>query len=328
MAGLGGRQVTTPTWRLFRQPVSVHNLGGCRMADGPDGGVVDTDGRVFGHPGLYVLDGAVVPAATGVNPSHTIAAVAERCVEAAVRRITGERTWAAPERAAARRPDLPEDRAVQAAARHRPAPRPARGLRFTETMRGDCRLLGGDPGPPRRVELTLTVHVTDMDAFLADPAHATTASGLIRVTGLTAPGGTAVDGATVEILGATGPGGGRTITYLVPFADRDGTQWLLRGAKDARNRVVDVWRATSTLPVGIAPLAERYDAAVPGGVLRLRPVDFLHQLAGMRATGTAGPPDAARTLGRFVAFFARELVRAVTWSRRPTVAPDRPEEDR
>lgn len=41
-------------------------------------GVVDHRGRVFGYPGLYVADGAIIPEALGVNPSRTIGALAER----------------------------------------------------------------------------------------------------------------------------------------------------------------------------------------------------------------------------------------------------------
>ena len=41
-------------------------------------GVVDHRGRVFGHEGLFVADGAIIPRALGVNPSRTIGALAER----------------------------------------------------------------------------------------------------------------------------------------------------------------------------------------------------------------------------------------------------------
>ena len=61
--------------------VTVHPLGGCPMADDPAAGVVDDAGKVFGYEGLYVLDGSIVPTAIGVNPSKTIAALAERGVE-------------------------------------------------------------------------------------------------------------------------------------------------------------------------------------------------------------------------------------------------------
>lgn len=43
-------------------------------------GVVDAWGRVFGYKGLYVMDGAIVPRPLGLNPSRTIAALAERNV--------------------------------------------------------------------------------------------------------------------------------------------------------------------------------------------------------------------------------------------------------
>ena len=61
--------------------ITVHPLGGCPMADDPARGVTDHRGRVHGYDGLYVLDGSIVPTALGVNPSKTIAALAERGVE-------------------------------------------------------------------------------------------------------------------------------------------------------------------------------------------------------------------------------------------------------
>jgi cholesterol oxidase len=48
------------------------------MASSPQYGVVDAFGEVFGHPGLYIADGSVMPGPVGPNPSLTIAALADR----------------------------------------------------------------------------------------------------------------------------------------------------------------------------------------------------------------------------------------------------------
>ncbi|KZM68607.1 GMC oxidoreductase [Nocardia terpenica] len=60
---------------------TAHPLGGAVL-----GRVTDNYGRVDGHPGLYVVDGAAIPGSTGtVNPSLTITALAERNIEAIIR---------------------------------------------------------------------------------------------------------------------------------------------------------------------------------------------------------------------------------------------------
>jgi len=58
--------------------VTVHPFGGAAIAGGPEEGVVDHTGQVFGNPGLYVADGSLLPRAPGLPPAMTIAALAER----------------------------------------------------------------------------------------------------------------------------------------------------------------------------------------------------------------------------------------------------------
>jgi cholesterol oxidase len=58
--------------------ITAHVLGGCAMGDGPSRGVIDVRHEAYGHPGLFVFDGAAVSADVGVNPSLTITALAER----------------------------------------------------------------------------------------------------------------------------------------------------------------------------------------------------------------------------------------------------------
>jgi cholesterol oxidase len=59
---------------------TAHILGGACMGTSAADGVIDDKHRVFGYPGLYVIDGAAVSANPGVNPSLTITALAERAM--------------------------------------------------------------------------------------------------------------------------------------------------------------------------------------------------------------------------------------------------------
>ena len=58
-------------------PTTAHILGGATMGSDQGSGVVDGNFEVFGYPGLYVVDGSIVPSNLGVNPSLTITALAE-----------------------------------------------------------------------------------------------------------------------------------------------------------------------------------------------------------------------------------------------------------
>jgi len=62
---------------LFGVPVTAHIMGGCPMGRNAEEGVIDTDCQVFNYPGLYVVDGSIMPANPGINPSLTITALAE-----------------------------------------------------------------------------------------------------------------------------------------------------------------------------------------------------------------------------------------------------------
>ncbi len=62
---------------LFNIPITAHLLGGCPMGMDALEGVVGLDCQVHNYPGLYIVDGSIVPANPGVNPSLTITALAE-----------------------------------------------------------------------------------------------------------------------------------------------------------------------------------------------------------------------------------------------------------
>lgn len=66
--------------------LTAHPVGGASL-----GKVCDPSGRVHGHPGLYVVDGALIPGGNvgGVNPAWTIAALAERAMDTIISRDIG-----------------------------------------------------------------------------------------------------------------------------------------------------------------------------------------------------------------------------------------------
>lgn len=75
-----GIPLTTITEVLTNVPLTAHCMGGCAMADSPERGVIDSQNRVFNYQNLYVVDGSMLGANLGVNPSLTITALAERAM--------------------------------------------------------------------------------------------------------------------------------------------------------------------------------------------------------------------------------------------------------
>ncbi|NHN56635.1 GMC family oxidoreductase [Calidifontibacter sp. DB0510] len=69
------------TWgEIFGIPLTAHFLGGAPISESPETGVIDAYHRVWGYPGLHIVDGTAVSANLGVNPSLTITAQAERAM--------------------------------------------------------------------------------------------------------------------------------------------------------------------------------------------------------------------------------------------------------
>jgi len=80
IASLMGGQQAALQFEVVNRTASAHFTGGIPIGDSSDSGAVDPYQRVFGQPGLHVIDGSVMPANTGVNPSLSITALAERAL--------------------------------------------------------------------------------------------------------------------------------------------------------------------------------------------------------------------------------------------------------
>ena len=62
---------------LLNLPTTAHILGGAPVGKSADEGVVDENFEIHNYPGLFIVDGSIMPANPGVNPSLTITALAE-----------------------------------------------------------------------------------------------------------------------------------------------------------------------------------------------------------------------------------------------------------
>lgn len=67
-------------FEVLDRTASAHFIGGIPIADTAEAGAADPYQRAFGYPGLHVMDGSVMPANPGVNPSLMITALAERAM--------------------------------------------------------------------------------------------------------------------------------------------------------------------------------------------------------------------------------------------------------
>jgi cholesterol oxidase len=75
------------TWAIAK-PFTFHPWGGACLGAGPDLGVVDHNGEVYGNPGLFIADGSALPAAVGTPPSLTIAAWAHHVADGPAQRAS------------------------------------------------------------------------------------------------------------------------------------------------------------------------------------------------------------------------------------------------
>ncbi len=85
IAERSGRRVLS-----FVRPTTAHPLGGACVGPDSSKGVVDSNGEVFSHPGLYVADAAALPKPVEGPPAITIAAWAEHVSDQLIAKLQSE----------------------------------------------------------------------------------------------------------------------------------------------------------------------------------------------------------------------------------------------
>lgn len=297
----GARARPAPTWTYLRRAVTVHNLGGVPMGADARSGVIDEHGEVHGYPGLYVIDGAAVPSATGVNPSASIAAMAERNVEHAIRRITGDEAWEAPERRDVVPTPAPEDEAMARMSERR-RQRSGNGVRFSEVMTGHVVV----DGRRASASIELAAWIPGWRPFIADPEHRVRLDGTLHIDGFVSR--RPVTG-TLSLFSDRGDAAMR---YSFELADDAGRPLHVHGVKrQHRWNPLATWYDLTTLRVEVlepAPDVGRAERRIARGILRIPASGVLQLAASIRGDAFTRPKRLAAVL-RFLAYFTRGALR-------------------
>jgi cholesterol oxidase len=308
-SALGATYIPNPQWGgpIRRGLITVHPLGGCIMGDDAEHGVVDDRGRVFAgpggtavHEGLYVADGSIVPRSLGVNPSLTIAALAERIAG----KIDAAGAGAAPPSAIHHPIELPP---LAPVAGGRPS------LRWHERLDGFVSADGGsDPDlgcdcgrrDGSTVRLDVDVEVPDLRALLAEPSTPAVLTGFVDMPSLGAGRLAIDDGRFVLFQSEAGQVDRWQMRYQMVLRGDGGQRFLFDGIKVLHDDAGwDAWPDLTTLRIvvtderGAVQCCGQATVSV-GGVARL--------VASMRVVG-AGRIDALRLRADFIARFVGDV---------------------
>ena len=329
---MGGELRTNPLWTLGQVPVSSHSQGGCAM-----GKVTDTWGEVLNHRRLFVNDGSLFPHSVGVNPSSTIAALAERNIEHFIQTepfiqygLHAPR-WRAPEydnlvpewqmRAGAGSWILEPPNVKRTDTDAKPGAKPL-GIKFDEKMKGFF-IWETPPENPRQatedffraeirgrldhrpISFDLKAELDDVNAFMRDPTHDIRFTGGILVVGSCEA---KVYGGSMQLLVDDGPER-RRMDYEVRAAAGD-VIYTLRGHKYLRDEPgFAAWADTSILFSKITEEKACCERIEGYGILRVTIDEFMFEsVPSFTVTNSDGDEARnAQTLLRFMQFFMAGL---------------------
>jgi hypothetical protein len=195
---------------------------------------------------------------------------------------------------------------------------PGRGIAFREAMTGRITFGVADPregyADPAAVPFILkaSIDIGDIDAFVADATHTGALAGHLY-----APRAGFVLPSTEGVFRLFSPSPDLAMTEMVYEMGyrRDGKSYYFRGRKHVQiGWPWRAWRGTTTLYVTLHE-GDGSGPTIAAGILRLNFFDLLALLGTLHATGCQRPGERWRAIGRFAAFFTRELWRTYVMQR-------------
>lgn len=300
-AALEGHHIANPFWkgmlselRNTKGVITVHPLGGCCMAESGKEGVVNHAGQVFVgnfdnvYPGLLVVDGAIMPRSLGVNPTLTIAMVAERCV----RLLAYREGWSI---------DYPSRRNIATVYR-----KTKPGFRFTEKMGGKL-IVDGEKIP---ISFQLTIESTDIYHMLKlDPSHRAGIYGIVSCDALSKTPLTVSDGIFQLFADSEDKVETKEMVYKMTLTNHEGEVFYFKGEKCIqKNTALETGLTDTTNMTFIVTKGSGTSMETVGeGKLKLKIRDFMRQLTTIEVTNCHNKIERLRWKTKFCKFFAGSL---------------------
>ena len=307
-AALGGKYIKSVAWNKLMnfQLITVHPLGGCSMADNAAKGVTDDIGNVyFGntgtvtHPGLYVLDGAIIPRPLGTNPLFTISALTERACKIILERMNLKTSY-----------DFPKVIAKTF------QPKPT--VQFTETMRGyfskdekEDFIKGYEQGEKNcsPFMFTLTVQAEDIDLFVNEPNHLGFMAGSVIAPALSDKPLTISKGIFNLFVKDEDNHENKKMRYNMQLNTYDGRQYFFYGYKKVEDdKNLDLWSDTTVLYITVFDGGDNSSPVLGKGVLKIIPIDFATQMGTIKALNTKNKLESLMAIKSFSTFFSNNIV--------------------
>ncbi|KAL9984021.1 hypothetical protein ACROYT_G006275 [Oculina patagonica] len=298
--GLGGSFVKNPMWTeaLGKSVVTAHPLGGCPMGASGQTAVVNHAGQVFegdsDEPlnGLYVVDGAILPRAVGINPVQTIACLAERCM-----RLMAEREgWI-----------IDYDTFIPLDRRTFKKQKP--GIRFTEKMVGNFEPTR-DKYSSSPCEFTVSIESDDVERMIDwDPAHSAKISGTVTCPSLSEGAMTISQGQFKLFSKSADHVETKEMVYKMILTGHKGQQFAFQGVKLIhKDHAGEIGLSdTTTLFVTIYSGTTFWGIPVGRAKLFISLPNFAKQLATLEVTNTKSRLKKLKWISRFGSFFARTI---------------------
>jgi cholesterol oxidase len=305
---LGGTYVPNPQWskQLNFDLVTVHPLGGCIMGDDASESVTNHIGQVYSgssgtdlHPGLYVMDGSVIPSPLGTNPLLTISALSERNSKLIIE--ANNKTLSYEFKPPVISP-LKENEA---------------GVSFTETMRGFISLSeradfknGYEEGRKNNspFDFTLTIQSQDVKAFSKDNNRKAELIGTVNCPALSKHPISAMNG-IFNLFVKEGPGEKvKLMKYGMKLNTYEGASFYFNGFKEIKDdKGFDMWSDTTTLYITLYDGSDDKGNVKGKGILKIAMSDFISQLQTMKAIHGDNNKESLSVVSKFGKLFAGEV---------------------